>query len=308
MSFEFENKIFHAVLSENEKLAKPLSNLDKYLSIAEIEFPLSNEEAIAFSKRCISSLKKKADVLSELLPNGQELGHKKCLDLVAKMCFFESYESFKAYADNFVSMPATHRFTSGNTIKLVASLWRVPENNIDMFFLQHIGGAAAVLELNSNLNNEISIHIATKVFSDFGASNSTDIITEAQVLNIISSIHKDPGVYYFNKILSYKPFEGNREQALDEFSEATYEEFITCQLLYPLDMGLLAPIPVSLTAMEVLTAEIMTDIHNLGKLEGVTKKQIIKKLASELTKLEVEKYIESVFSTDFNLIVDRTMS
>lgn len=47
MPFEIENKIFQTVLAENEKFAKPLSNLEKYLSIAEVEFPLSNDEALA---------------------------------------------------------------------------------------------------------------------------------------------------------------------------------------------------------------------------------------------------------------------
>lgn len=305
MPFEIENKIFQTVLAENEKFAKPLSNLDKYLSIAEVEFPLSNDEALAFSKRCISSIKKKADVLSDLLPNGQELGHKKCLDLAAKMCFFASYEDFKAYADNFASMPATHRFTSGNTIKLVTSLLRAQENDLDMFLMQHIGGASAVLRLNSKLNEDVSSRIANTVFRDTGLSRSTDVVTEHQVSEIVSRIHQDPGVHYFNKILSYVPFKGKREQALGEFSQASYEEFITCQVQFPLDMGLLTKIPVSLTAMEVLVAEIMTDIHKHGELEGFSKKQIIKKLASELTKLEVERHINSVFGSDFYSIVNR---
>lgn len=303
MPFEFENKLFRTLIAENEKYAKPQSILDKSLSIADTEFPLSDEESRVFANRCINALKKKADVLSSLLPHGIKLSHKKCLNLIANMCFFEGYDAFKSYAESFSSMGATNRATSGNTIKLVCSLWRTPDNFIDPFFLQSIAVSAAILELNSELNNDVCILLAGKIFRDPGVAASKDCITEPQVGSCVARIHKNPGLYYFNRLLSYPPFLSNREQALDEFSEASFEDFINCQVLYPLDMGLFTKIPVSLTAKEMLLMEIMADIHENGEIEGLTRKQIIKKLAATESRVEVERFIIAMYSRDLHLIV-----
>lgn len=304
MSFDFGNKIFQTIIAENSRYAHPQTVLDKSLSIAEIDFPLSNEECDAFAKRCVGAIKKKADLIKKLLPHGVDSNLNKCRDIAANMCFFETFHDFKNYADNFASMGATNRYTSGNTLKLVTSLWKVPENAHDPFIMQHIAAASAVLKLCSklSLSEDVSILIATKFFQDERIAKSENCVTEDQVSTIVNNLHENPGLHYLNVILGLEPFKGKRKQAIHEFSMASYDEFISCQMLYPVDMGLLTEIPVSLSAAEVLTMAIMSDIHLNGSIDGVTHKQLVKKLASSHSRTSVGLFIEKTYKGKLNEI------
>lgn len=301
--FHNGNTLFQAFMSETKDSADPYVHLKKSLKLANIEFPATQESAQGMAKKSISHMKQKAELLSKALDG--KFRRSECLNLAANMCFFSSWKAFLSFAENFHLLPDGQRNTSGDSVKLVASLWSITENRENDFFNKFIVASAMVLAMKTGDGIKESVLAAKKVFSDSKAKSTGDYIDQNEILEIIHNLHREPGKYYLMYCLSQKPSRNGVPVKWGNLENVDVGKFLLKTIF--LDTGKNI---VDMPVVEAIAATIMGSIHSYAEASlpffinamfspdrlASEKHRLISGLARDKTREEVYKVILKVFS------------
>lgn len=292
-SFAFGNSIFKAFLNQTATMIKPHSHLVRFASAADLKFPNEPEGASAFTKQCISSLKKKASMLASICPG--QFSHTKRLDLVANMCFFPSWKNFLEFTQAFPNLPEPQRKTTSESLKLCACLWKITGNQGDLFTLGYMAASGIIFSQTSGIDLDTATTIVRRIFSDESASSTGEVMQSHEIIELIEKIHEGPVEHYLMQILMIGPFRNGKPSEWENLVTLSVENILKADLTLEDPLGDL-PIP----ADEMLAAMIMSDIHKYAEkdltLTPVEKRRIISCLNQEKTRAEVHIAISDLTS------------
>lgn len=301
--FQNGNTLFQAFMTETEDSDNPYVQLNKSLELANIAFPATEESARGVAKKSISHMKQKAELLSKAF--GGKFKRTECLNFVANMCFFSSWKTYLSFVENFPSLSERQRKTSGDSVKLVASLWNITENRQNEFFNKFIVASAMILSMKTSCKMQESIITTKKVFSDSKAKTSGNYIDQNEIMEIIYNLHRDPGKYYLMYCLSQIPSRNGVAVKWGDLENIDVGKFLLKRVFLDTGKGI-----VDTPVVEAIAAAIMAAIHSyaeanihffvkamfpLDKLNG-EKSRLINGLAREKTREEVHKVILKLFS------------
>lgn len=300
--FHNANTLFQAFMNETMDPADPYVHLKKSLELANIAFPSTQESAQGISKKSISHMKQKAELLSAAL--GGKFKRSECLNLVANLCFFSSWKTYLNFAESFPLLPDQQRKTAGDSVKLVASLWSITENRENDFFNKFIVASAMVLSMKTESGIHESVLAAKKVFSDSKAKSTGDYIDQKEILEIVHNLHQDPGKYYLMYCLSQKQSRNGVPLKWGNLENVDVGRFLLKTIF--LDTGKNI---VEMPVVEAIAATIMADIHSYAEANlplfikvmfspdrlANEKNRLINGLARDKTREEVHNVILKIF-------------
>ena len=301
--FHNGNTLFQAFMNETRDPADPGAHLKNSLKLANIAFPSTQESAQGVAKKSISHMKLKAELLSKAL--GEKLKRTECLNLAANMCFFSSWKAYLSFTESFPLLSDGQRKSSGDTVKLIASLWNITGNRENDFFNKFIVASAMILSMKTGFGIQESAVAAKKVFSDSKAKSTGDYIYENEVLEIIHNLHQEPGRYYLMYCLSQTP--SRRGVAVKWGNLENVDVGFFLQKTIFLDTGKRT---VETPVVEAIATTIMANIHSYAEanlpffvngmfsptLIASEQSRLINGLARDKTREEVYKVIIKLFA------------
>lgn len=292
---------FQAFLRQISPLIAPHSPLAHSISLADVRFPDSEEAAAAFTQRCLLSMKKKADLLGKIYPG--KLRRTESLDLVANACFFPHWKGFLEYLESFPKLSQSQRKTSGDTIKLCSCLWKIPENQFDEFFMGYFATSGMVLAEQTGLELDKATEITRKLFSDSGASQSNEFMSAQDMTDFAESFHDDPAAKYVEDIILNHRFSSTGQLLTpSELEKMPVSDLIKSEIIYDTSMG---SMPTSV--IEMMIAYMMSDVHKYAEsnltLSSPERKEIIKRLASDQSRMSTETAIRTMFAKEAGMTV-----
>jgi len=301
--FRNGNALFQAFMNETRDPNDPGTQLKNSLSLANIAFPSTQESAQGIAKKSISHMKQKAELLSKAL--GEKLKRTECLNLVANMCFFSSWKSYLSFAESFHLLSDSQRKSSGDTVKLISSLWNITENRQNDFFKKFVAASAVILSINTGYGMGPSAVAAMKVFTDSKAKSTGDYLDEREILQIIHNLHQDPGKYYVMYCLSKAPSRKGVKTKWSNLDNVDVGFFLQKTIFMDV-----SDTTVEMSVVESIVGTIMADIHSYAEANipffinvmpspdiiDSEKNRIINALARDKTREEVYKVIAKIFS------------
>lgn len=302
-SFKFGNAAFKGFISQAETLNNHPSHLAKFCSLANVIFPTDDAKAAILAKRCTQSLKKKADLLSKIFPN--KFKHTERLNLAANLCFFPSWKAFNDFADSFPNLSDSQRRSSGDTLKLCASLIQTTDNRLDDYSYCYIAIASLVFSDKTGIPKDeagIAVH---RIFTEDGSKTSGDYLGQDEIMHIVHLLHNRPHHYYLMYGLSHSPLKFGVETPWSNLSNIDVGKFLQKTVMLPTSVG---NIPSSVK--DVMVASILAGIHEYAEsqlflfinpafdLQHLKSEQrrIISALARDNSRVEAEKVVDSLFS------------
>jgi hypothetical protein len=301
-SFQFGNSIFKGFLTETEELIAPLSHLDKFSILADVSFPFNHESAEDLSRKCALSMRKKASILTKAFPN--KFKHTESLNLVANMCFFSSWKSFTDYCESFPNLPDSQRRSSGDSLKLLACLWRLSTGHSDVYASRFIASSGVVFYKTTGIDLDAAGDAVRKIFTEDRVDVKGEFLEESEILHLISTLHENPVQYYLMYSLSQAPLRNGVKVAWPDLENIDVGKLLSKTVLLKTSSE-------SMPSMvrEVIIACIMGGIHdyalhklhfahptfNFVKLDA-DKRRLISALARPETRQEVSRAVDTLFS------------
>lgn len=309
--FHNGNTLFQSFMNETKDLGNPYVQIKKSLDLANIEFPTTQESALGVAKKSLSHLKQKAELLSKAL--GGKYKRTECLNLVSNMCFFSSWKVYLSFSESFPSLSTEQRKSSGDSVKLVSTLWNITENRQNEFFSKFIVASAMILSMKTSLGIEEALLVTKKVFTDSKAKSKGDFIDANEVFEIIHNLHREPGKYYLMYCLSQVPSRNGVAVRWGNLENIDVGKFLRKTIF--LDTGKTI---VNMHVVEAIATTIMASIHSYAEAslaffisgmfahEGLAneKTRLINALARDQTRIEVHKVISRLFSGKLTLSVN----
>lgn len=301
-SFQFGNSIFKGFLMETEELIAPLSHLDMFSNLAGVNFPGNCESADELSRRCTLSMRKKASILTKFFPG--KFKHTESLNLVANLCFFPSWKSFTDYCASFPQLPDAQRRSSGDSLKLLASLWRLSNGHLDEYATRFIASSAVVFYKTTGVDLDDAGDAVKRIFTEDRVETSGEFLEESEILHLLSTMHQHPVQFYLMYCLSQSPLRNGMEVAWPDLANIDVGKLLTKTVLLKTSSE-----SVPSQAREVIIAAIMGGIHNyaieklhyvyptfnIPKIE-VERQRLISGLAMDKTRAEVSSAVDTMFS------------
>ncbi|WP_338923762.1 hypothetical protein V0M98_36760 (plasmid) [Pseudomonas silesiensis] len=300
--FHNGNTLFQAFMNETRDPADPGAHLKNSLELANIGFPSTQESAKGVAKKSISHMKQKAELLSKAL--GEKFKRTECLNLAANMCFFSSWKAYLSFTESFHLLSEGQRKSSGDTVKLIASLWNITENRENDFFNKFIVASAMILSIKTGTKIQESAVAAKKVFTDSKAKSTGDYIDEREILEIIHNLHQEPGKYYLMTCLSHAPTRKGIAVKWGNLENVDVGFFLQKTIFFDTGNRI-----VEMPVVEAIAASIMAAIHSYAEanlplfvkvmfspdLISSEKNRLIDGLARDKTREEVYKVILKLF-------------
>lgn len=253
-SFQTGHLAFRSVICKITPLIEPSSPLRVSCRIAGVQFPFGPIEATAFSKRSVSCLKKKADLLSSLLP--MKLKRTKLLDLAANICFFDSWGSFQSFAESFPKLSPSQRESSGDSFKFSMPLWQLTENRLDEFVKSCASGSANILSEITGLPNDECKSIVLRIYTNDELAKKAGHIRSGEMIEISSLLYEDPLAHHLMAILSCPLVAEDSLIPWPDLKNFSLGELLMTNVLY--EQGEKA---ITLNSLGLLKANVMSSIH-----------------------------------------------
>lgn len=260
-SFHFGNSAYRFLIAHITPLSAPNPPYAKACAIAGLRRPVGHTEAVQFSKKCVNGLKKKADLLAELLPG--EVKRTQALNLVANTCFFPNWKAFQDAAESFAHLSDGQRASSGDSFKLSLALWQITPNRMDEFVLACVGAASTVLTDKTGLDHDQTAEIMQALFSDKDISRKFSCMTASELLEITNTSYRFPVHQHLMHVLSQKPLKGSSYTTWPDLANITLGKLLKKSVAFD-QLGTKIPLSVS----DLLVANLMGSVHEfaLGKL------------------------------------------
>lgn len=301
--FRNGNSLFQAFMNETRDPGNPYIQMRKSLELANIDFPETLESATGVAKKSVSHLKLKGELLSKALDG--KFKRAECLNLVANMCFFSSWKDYLSFAESFPLLSEAQRKSSGDSVKLVSTLWNITENRQNDFFSKFMVASAMILSMKTDIGMQDALVLAKKVFTDSKAKTKGDFIDSEEVFEIIHNLHQDPGKYYLMYCLSQVPSRNGVAVRWGNLENIDVGKFLHKTIFFNTGKNI-----VQMSVVEAVAATIMASIHSYAEASlpffingmlfrdaiGNERNRLINALARDRTRDEVHKVIARLFS------------